>query len=949
MLDNGNSNNLRINEVFSHIPRAVMHAALPNETLNICHANVQSLCARQLNKFNEFQMCFENSKIDIICITETWLNDNISNEVVAVEGYKLYRHDRSNNRGGGICIYCKNNLHCRVIAVNEMTEEFNDNRTEFLFIEISLNYSKFLLGVFYNPPRNDCSELLEQKMTELCLRYENVVLVGDFNTDMNVMNARTRRFKNVLDAFGMNCINQEPTHFHAGGCSLIDLLLSNNTDFVCNINQVSAPGLSKHDMIFASLNILRSTNTPIKTFRDYAHTNLVALNEALDLNDWNELYSITDPDIAVDMFNLYLKELHDCFVPLKIFKPKSQNNWFNDDIRFAILERDTAYRLWVSTRNQANHDQFKRLRNRVNHIIRLAKANYVSHTVSNSISSKDLWHRLKQLHVVSKPPPTAPTNTCDEINYFFASHFSEPSSTYPFPAANPHGLKFAPLSEHEIIMAIHSIKSNAVGFDDIPLKFIKLILPHITTPLTYIFNLIISTSKFPRAWKLAKIIPIPKKSNGTDLNNLRPISILSTLSKAFEKILKNQIQTFIDNFDLLCPQQSGFRSHHSTTTTLLAVHDDIHQAVDKKGVAFLLMLDFSKAFDRVSHYKLLQKLSSHFFFSRDAVMLIKSYLQERKQAVFIDGQTSEFIEIISGVPQGSVLGPVLFSLFINDLPCVLKFCKIHLFADDVQIYLCSNNVSITELARLINLDLQNIFQWSERNLLPLNPVKSHVMFFNRSRNNPDLLPLIVIDNQTIGYVDKISNLGIIFQNDLKWNSQINSMCSKIYIGLRHLKLSASMLPSALKIRLFKTLLLPHLTYGCELLSNAPNSILRRLRVAVNCCVRWIFNLSYYSRVSHLQPQLLGCSFSNFFKFRCNVALFRIINTSKPKYLYDKLQAFRGTRERNFVLSRFRTSYYGNTLFVRGIVCWNQLPAHIKASQTMNEFRRGCISWLNTGN
>lgn len=139
---------------------------------------------------------------------------------------------------------------------------------------------------------------------------------------------------------------------------------------------------------------------------------------------------------------------------------------------------------------------------------------------------------------------------------------------------------------------------------------------------------------------MAKVIPIPKKTGSADLSNLRPISILSSLSKAFEKIIKSQIQTFLDNNDLLYSRQSGFRSNHSTTTTLLSVHDDIHQEIDKNGTGFLLLLDFSKAFDRVSHSKLLQKLSNQFCFSRSAVSLIRSYLHNRKQAVAVDDKYS---------------------------------------------------------------------------------------------------------------------------------------------------------------------------------------------------------------------------------------------------------------------------------------------------------------------
>lgn len=350
----------------------------------------------------------------------------------------------------------------------------------------------------------------------------------------------------------------------------------------------------------------------------------------------------------------------------------------------------------------------------------------------------------------------------------------------------------------------------------------------------------------------------------------------------------------------------------------------------------------------MSHTKLLIKLARQFSFSSKAVDLIKSYLINRKQCVCIDGENSDLIDIVSGVPQGSVLGPILFSLFINDLPTVLRHCRIHLFADDVQIYFDSVDLPLNEMARIINLDLSKIHDWSMRNLLPLNAVKSRVMFISRSRC-PPALPSIRLGNDDLEYVNKFTNLGIVIQNNLEWEGHINLQCSKIYGSLRSLRITANMLPSAVKLRIFKSLILPHLSYGCEFLTNASARAIDRLRVALNCCIRWIFNLSRYDSVTHYQQQLLGCSFHNFLKLRYCLALFKIVNTEKPSYLFDKLRPFQGTRNRNFILCHHNTSHYGGTLFVRGIVNWNLLPSEIKSIRNYKSFRREVTTWLATRN
>lgn len=432
------------------------------------------------------------------------------------------------------------------------------------------------------------------------------------------------------------------------------------------------------------------------------------------------------------------------------------------------------------------------------------------------------------------------------------------------------------------------------------------------------------------------------------MNNLRPISILCGLSKVFEKILKGQIHQFVESFNLLSDNQSGFRPAHSTTTAILKVTDDILKTIDKKGMAFLLLIDFSKAFDRVSHAKLINKLTTQFYFSQNASNLIRSYLSGRAQVVHINNTVSRPISILSGVPQGSILGPLLFSMFINDLPSILKHCSILMFADDVQLYLGSTELSIDALAQLINEDLNSLLSWSQQNFLPINADKTKVMLLSRSRFDFDL-PRIYLGQDTIEYVTEAVLLGFVIQQNLEWDSHVNSQCNKIYMGLRQLRLTSSMLNYQTKMQLFKSLILPHFMYGAEILLNASARSLDRLRVALNCCVRYVFNLNRYSRVTHLQPLLLGCPFYEFAKLRSCLLLNKIVSRSSPTYLFEKLQRFQSPRTRNFVIPNYNTSHYGNTLFVRGIAYWNQLPNELKNIDSVNVFRRDCIAWFNRRN
>lgn len=669
------------------------------------------------------------------------------------------------------------------------------------------------------------------------------------------------------------------------------------------------------------------------------------LQRVVESIDWTLLYSITDVDVALDFFNMRLLQVLDYSVPVRVSKPK-QNPWFNNGISNAIMERNIAYQLWKNQKSPESLNQYKRLRNRVTNLINIAKKNFISDSIGGSSSSKILWKKLKNVGVYNSSRHNDQfNNSADDINNAFASSFTVDNSSLPVPPINEYGFMFSNVTVEQIFLAMNSIKSDAVGLDHIPLSFLKAVFPFLSECFCYVFNLCINSGKFPKSWKFVKVIPVRKKTHNSDITNLRPISILCALSKVFEKLLKTQILDFIQHHGYLSDFQSGFRSGHNTTTAFLKIHDDIHKVVDKRGIALLLLIDFSKAFDRISHNKLLLKLSHNFSFSRSAIKLIRSYLTNRMQCVSIDEHLSQSINIVSGVPQGSVLGPLLFSLYINDLPFVLQHCEIHMFADDVQLYICSSSLGINDIVRLMNADLERILVWSTRNLLPINVEKTKAICIARTRL-VEHKPPIILGGNPIEYVERAVNLGFVITSDLEWDSQISHTCGKIYGSLRQLKLSSSMLSRDVKLKLFKSLVLPHFIYGAEFLLNASARSINRLRVALNNCIRYVYNLTRFSSVSHLQNQLLGCSFEDFLKLRTVLCIFKIMNFDSPNYLYQKLQPFRSSRGRSLIIPRHNSTHYGNTLFVRGISIWNMLPTQIKNNRTLYGFRRDCITYYN---
>ena len=260
--------------------------------------------------------------------------------------------------------------------------------------------------------------------------------------------------------------------------------------------------------------------------------------------------------------------------------------------------------------------------------------------------------------------------TADEFNHHFISSGIKDDNISGFNpelfVSNDESFYFNITTDEEVLQTINKITSNSIGADGIPILFVKMLTPVITPYITHIINTSIALSKFPGVWKTAFVLPFPKKTNATTLNDFRPISILPSLSKILEKILKQQILRHINDNSLLHEFQSGFREQHSTTSSLLKIVDDLTYNLSSNKLSLLILLDFSKAFDSVNS-TLLNKLYTEFKFSKSATLIIKSYLEKRQQVVRIDDKTSERLYIVKGVPQRSILGPILCSLFINEI------------------------------------------------------------------------------------------------------------------------------------------------------------------------------------------------------------------------------------------------------------------------------------------
>lgn len=576
------------------IPGIVMKSAAINNKVSVCCLNMQSICARNMVKMDELRQIMSISNVDIVCVCETWLNDSKDSSLIEVNDYNAVRNDRIGKIGGGLLMYIKKCYKFKILE--SLFVERQSHTIEFIFVEIIVNSDKILVGLIYNHPLLDCSELVFDKVTEYGTLYDNILLLGDFNTNILCKSAKSERFCDVLASLSLSIAGHEPTFFHSSGSSQLDLIITNDTSKILRFGQIDVPNISQHDMIFAYLDFDRNTITKDFFYRDYKHVSPDTVLTEFNKLDWNLFYSSDNPDVLVDLFNYYLKSLHDSCVPIRKIKNKVRHNpWFNEQIQKAMTDRDLAYKTWKNTRNLDDFSFFKRLRNLTNHLVLQAKRNYYNNQLSASTSSNVFWTKFREFGFSKRSMQNEISFDVNEINNNFHKNFSFGSSDYFHQIPNSgldDNFRFRCIQDYEVINSIYEVKSNAVGLDELPMKFIKLILPILIDPLTYMFNCIIVTSKYPQAWKYSKIIPLKKKNNLDSLDNLRPISILCALSKSFERILKAQMCSYLQENNLITTFQSGYRVGHSTKTAMLKIYDDVGVAIDSGGKVVMIFFRF---------------------------------------------------------------------------------------------------------------------------------------------------------------------------------------------------------------------------------------------------------------------------------------------------------------------------------------------------------------------
>ncbi|CAK1588724.1 unnamed protein product [Parnassius mnemosyne] len=619
----------------------------PRSLFNVCHINAQSVPSH----YSDLTEAFTDADVHAVLISETWFKPHLPSTSYPLSGFSLIRNDRVDRRGGGVAIYLRCDFSYKIVA---SSSPYYTASAEFLFLEVCVKGAKLILGVVYCPPSVDYFSSLETILESLGSKYSHHIIMGDFNTDLlTPHSSRSSKLLHIVESVGLHILPLQATHHNIDvEDTWLDLILTSAPSLVFSHGQHFAPAFSYHDLIFISY-VLKPPKPPAKTLHMRCFGRLDVEKLCMDASkiNWNSVVSASTVDEKIEALNEAILRLYDVHAPIKKVKLKRPPApWMTIGVRIAMRRRDRAFGKFRKDRCDENWTLYKVARNRCNQMIRNAKRRFILSNISSS-SPANIWKFLGTLGIGKRQRcEFQKTIGLDDINFHFVSNSPLDHQTKRLTIEHLMGLprpdidlfQFSPVAMDEIKKTILSIKSNAVGCDNISRRMILFILDHILPVISHIINFSLDSGDFPSLWRQAYVIPLQRITNPTLPNHFRPISILPFLSKVLEACVHKQLSQFISCHNLLSPLQSGFRPGHSTVSALLKVTGDIRAGIEDTKVTVLVLVDFSNAFNTISHDLLISILSLSMV-SPEALDWFSSYLRGRQQSVRIDELSSSWL------------------------------------------------------------------------------------------------------------------------------------------------------------------------------------------------------------------------------------------------------------------------------------------------------------------
>ena len=904
---------------------------------------------------NFSDLAVASSNYDIILCSETLVSNHRSISEILLPNFRkpfLIRRDAF-VRARGLSAYIRKGFNATLLP------DLSCGCHEVQVIRVASRLNNFYVFSLYRNPDLDDS-IYDCCLTKMALIQETdqkscFVFVGDLNAHhqqwLNSLSPTNRHGHAALDFSNLSGCTQlvtGPTH-NSG--NRLDLLLSDVPDVV---EVKISPPIGKSDHSAISFDLLTNFNVPKFTVsrRIYLKSRANWNNIARDLMDvsWNDIFKSDEPEVALNdtLMNIVSRR-----IPSKVIKKRSQDKvWFNEACQDAFNRKQAAYSQWSRNKTPDNWQNFIRIRSEALAVYDAAQADHNEHTCDNltGITQPHKWwstlksflfgedSSLPPLRSDDGTPKYSPEEKADLLSAFFQSKQCHQDLDLP-PTCSPEPiLTKCAFRSSEIKSYMLDLDSYG-GIDPtgiFPL-FFKNNAAILAPKLAFLFRLLIRAGKFPLCWRIANITAIPKGTSPSHLpSEYRPISITPVISKLYEKLLARRLNRFIMENELLPATQFGFRKGVGTCDALTYLVHQLQSNLDAGRETRLVSLDFSSAFDRVNHKALLYKLRA-MGIGGPFHSILNEFLSNRKQQVVVDGKCSSVVDVVSGVPQGSVLGPVLFTLYTADMWQNLEN-DLLAYADDTSLYsVISSPNHRMEVSNSLNRDLIKISSWCTRWGMTLNARKTHSIIFSRSRALNPVHPFLLLNNTYLETSNNVNLLGVTLDSKLTFEAHLRSVSSSIAqkTGLLR-KCRKTLGENDAVLRSFFAFILPKFEYCSVVWMSAADCHLRLLDRAINNIKFLLPNLT----IDLHKRRLVGAlSF-----------LFKIIDNNRhPLYsaLPEPFVAARLTRYSNniinrnskaFSLPRYNTTQYSRCFIPNICKEWNGLTEECVSASDITLFK-----------
>lgn len=898
--------------------------------------NIRSV--RSYLKIDNIEHYVQLNNPHLILLTETWLRDDEAKYYQVPGYYSLHKCRKS--RGGGVSIFIREGIDFQELIIDSKSEIDNCD-----LVLCKLNQFKVKIGCIYKAPHCNTNTFCEY-INSILVSHKNLIMVGDTNIDTLTNNSANKQFTDIiyLNSYKIQNKNTITRLGKKTTGSCIDHVII-PLEMSATIKTTDTP-ISDHKLLNITVTLPQKISN-IKTkkstyFTDYKILKQIIIEKKNKIKDFDQLVNM-------------MTEAKNKATTKVTIKIKNNNMWYNNKIKVKIKKRDKIYRIMKKTGATNHKAKFSKLKNEVTNEIRKAKKAYINNSVKAAGNNpKKIWQLINKI-TKTKTACTSPQinelkidniiisdphDITEKFNHYFVNVANQiqkniPNISHKYEEIQSDcSIYMNKCTLKELKQIISSLKlSNSTIEDNISSKDLKEIFPVIDTLLLNLINDVLKSGVFPSSLKISKVIPVYKKGLKSDPANYRPISICSVFSKIIEKVLHNRLINFI----AMGKHQYGFQKSSSTLGAVVDLVEYITERLDRSEHIVAVFIDMQKAFDTVNHRYLLGKIEG-MGIRGTALKLIETFITDRLQYVDIDGIRSKKLKLKIGVPQGTVLGPLLYLLYVESISRVGLECKYIMFADDTVFVF--NDKSEEKMVNNLNRELKQVYEWCCFNKLCINIEKtSYMRFYQKNTKVKDIK--VIINNREIENVKCYKYLGLLIDEKLSWANHLDHILGRLrsLVGAtRHIK---GYLTSTCARSFYYAHFQSIVMYLFEIWSNTSATNLKRLQSLQRNAIKIIFNMSYDQSIENKMKELKIYNIEQLKELSLCKLIHTIVNSQKKTQQQLKANSTKHSYDTrtapNIMHKKVRSTIPMKSPITTGIKIYNSLPADIRNIKDLNKF------------